>query len=774
MANQMSNQNDNGPKETSPNITAGLPTENDILTRRYDLVEQLQFLYVRVLKARHLPPPVTHPYIEVNLGNYKGTTRFFHNNITPFPPVWNQVFAFEKDRIQDLNLELVLKDNALPQPHSFVGRVRFLISDVPKRVPPESPLAPQWYKLEDQSGALLETGDLMLAVWMGSQADEFFPQAWFSDATSISGHAVALTRSKIYISPTMWYLRVNVIQAQDLLLRFHPQSSELFVQVDLGHLRLRTSFSKKKDPNPMWNEDLMFVAQEPFNESLVISVEQGSLGEHVSLGKCVIPLKNVDKRLDGGGVSSRWYNLDMPGIIETAQDQVKFASKFNARISLDGAYHVLDEPTEYSSDFRASAKKLWKPSIGVLELGILKASGLEPMKKETRTHAYCVAKYGPKWVRTRTVVDSLSPVWNEQYIWEVYDPFTVITIAVFNNNHLDAQDRARGAMDTLMGKIRIRLSTLDRSKIYTHSYPLICLQPSGVKKMGEIHLALRFSWPFWSSLNVYQFYIVPLFPRQHYVLPLSSVQLDNLRNQTAYVTWLRLSKAEPPLAKEVVYNIMDVRSDTWSMRKGQANLKRVKNLVGWLVSLWKWLEDIQYWKNPITTCLFHFLCILVLVIPEPILPLGILYLVFVGLKNFFKRPRHPPHIDADLSCADTTNPEDLEEEFDLFPSQFGGQGLRKRYDRLRGIGGSAQRMANDLATIGERLKCLSSWRDPRATTLFLIFCCVSFLVTVTVPAQLIIFIWITFCLRHPRFRGVLPSIPQNFLKRMPSKHALIL
>lgn len=76
-----------------------------------------------------------------------------------------------------------------------------------------------------------------------------------------------------------------------------------------------------------------------------------------------------------------------------------------------------------------------------MELGILKATGLVPMKMGARTDAYCVAKYGPKWVRTRTIVDSLSPKWNEQYFWDFYEPFTVITIAVFDNNQLDANNR---------------------------------------------------------------------------------------------------------------------------------------------------------------------------------------------------------------------------------------------------------------------------------------------------------------------------------------------
>lgn len=55
-------------------------------------------------------------------------------------------------------------------------------------------------------------GDLMVAIWWGTQADEAFPDAWHSDAGG-----QAQFRSKVYLSPKLWYLRVNVIEAQDLL-----------------------------------------------------------------------------------------------------------------------------------------------------------------------------------------------------------------------------------------------------------------------------------------------------------------------------------------------------------------------------------------------------------------------------------------------------------------------------------------------------------------------------------------------------------------------------
>lgn len=51
----------------------------------------------------------------------------------------------------------------------------------------------------------------MVAIWWGTQADEAFPDAWHSDT---GGHAQF--RSKVYLSPKLWYLRVNVIEAQDI------------------------------------------------------------------------------------------------------------------------------------------------------------------------------------------------------------------------------------------------------------------------------------------------------------------------------------------------------------------------------------------------------------------------------------------------------------------------------------------------------------------------------------------------------------------------------
>ena len=310
------------------------------------------------------------------------------------------------------------------------------------------------------------------------------------------------------------------------------------VTIQIGNQILKTKSCPARTLNPLWNEDLVFVAAEPFEEQLVLTVEDRvSPTKDEILGRIVLPLTVFEKRLDHRPVHSRWFNMERFGfaVLEGGEKrkELKFSTRVHLRACLEGGYHVMDESTMYISDQRPTARQLWKQPIGILEVGILGAQGLVPMKnKDGRgtTDAYCVAKYGQKWVRTRTLIDSFSPKWNEQYTWEVYDPCTVITLGVFDNCHL-GHDRSNGgggpARDSRIGKVRIRLSTLETDRIYTHLYPLIVLQPSGVKKMGELQLAVRFTCL--SLINTIYLYGHPLLPKMHYLHPFTVNQLDSLR-----------------------------------------------------------------------------------------------------------------------------------------------------------------------------------------------------------------------------------------------------
>ncbi|KAL2466199.1 C2 calcium/lipid-binding plant phosphoribosyltransferase family protein [Abeliophyllum distichum] len=675
---------------------------SDRVTSTYDLVEQTYFLYVQVVKARDLPTnPVTgscDPYLEVKLGNYKGKTQHFEKKTNP---EWNQVFAFSKEKIQSSVLEVFVRDREIVARDDYLGNVCFDMDEVPTRVPPDSPLAPQWYRLEDSRAEGKVKGEVMLAVWMGTQADEAFPEAWHSDAASVHGEGVFSVRSKVYVSPKLWYLRVNVIEAQD-----------------------------------------------------VESQDKSQLPQFIRAG--------FDLEKFGFGV-----------LEGDRRKELKFSTKIHLRACLEGGYHVLDESTMYIGDQRPTARQLWKQPIGILEVGILSAQWLLPMKTKDgqgRTDAYCVARYGQKWVRTRTVVESFSPKWNEQYTWEVYDPCTVITLGVFDNCHLGGNEKPTGnapGRDLRIGKVRVRLSTLEIDRIYTHSYPLIVLQPNGVKKMGELQLAFRFTCL--SLIHMIYLYGRPLLPKMHYMHPFTVRQLDSLRYQAMNIVGSRLGRAEPPLRKEVVEYMLDVDTHMWSMRRSKANFFRIVSLFSGIISMSKWLGDVCQWKNPITTILVHVLFCILICYPELILPTVFLYMFLIGIWNYWSRPRHPPHMDTKLSLAEAVHPDELDEEFDTFPTSKSQDVVRMRYDRLRSVAGRIQTVVGDMATQGERFHALLSWRDPRATSIFIVFClCVAVILYVT-PFKIITLSTGLYLLRHPRFRSKMPSAPINFFRRLPAQ-----
>ncbi|PWA76799.1 C2 calcium-dependent membrane targeting [Artemisia annua] len=746
--------------------------QDDVVPQLHTLDKRSLFSHVR---GRDIPVVNGGEVVaEVKLGNYRGITKRVGINNGE----WDQVFAFSKDTIQSSVVEIFVKER---DKDDYIGRVWFDLNEVPKRVPPDSQLAPQWYRMDDKRGERAKGGEVMVAIWFGTQADEAFSEAWHSKAASVHLDGLSSIQSKVYLSPKLWYLRVSVIEAQDVVLGEKGTSimryPELNVKVQVGNQVLKTrvapAMANRSLSNPYWNEDLMFVVAEPFEDYVMLSVEDrvGPNREEV-VGRVMLPVSIITRRLDSKEVASRWYNLDgsNPNDVKSV---VRFASRIHIQATLDGGYHVLDEATMYSSDVRPTAKQLWKPHIGVLEMGILGASNLMPMKikdgKGGSTDAYCVAKYAQKWVRTRTVVDSLAPKWNEQYTWEVFDPCTVITIGVFDNSRVDknpAGGNGTGTRDSRIGKVRIRLSTLESDRVYTHAYPLLMLHPSGVKKMGELHLAVRFSCA--NMVNMLHMYTMPLLPKMHYVQPLSVHQLDSLRYQAMNVVTSRLSRAEPSLGREVVEYMLDHDSHMWSMRKSKANFFRLTNVIAWLVFINKVVEAMRNWTMPVYSSMFVVTFIIMVLMPELIVPSVLCGFAVTGLWRYRLRPRYPPHMDTRLSYAEGVHPDELDEEFDSFPTSRSAETVRIRYDRLRSVAGRIQTVVGDMATQGERFQALLSWRDPRASFLFVVICFLAAFGFYLVPIRWVVAIWGLWFLRPPRFRSKLPSSAVCFFKRLPT------
>ncbi|RWR91833.1 C2 calcium-dependent membrane targeting [Cinnamomum micranthum f. kanehirae] len=703
-------------KEISPYLGRGQVVGSrfmglaDMPASTIDLVEKRQYLFVRVVKARELPameeiPGSLDPFVEVRVGKFRARTEPFEKQQQD--PVWDEVFPFSRDQMRGEVIEVVVKDKVHPNDDEPAGIIRFDCNAVPTRIPPEDPLAPEWHRLEDKQTGKKTKGELMLAVWMGTRANEAFDDAWDSDAVAalVDGSLAAYIRPQVYSSPSLWYVRVEIIQAEDLVVAEKSRIPKVCVKAQIGHQGLKTKVVHAPEFNPLWNEDLLFVAAEPFEDHLNLSVEDFEGPNWVEvIGRVVIPLSSIEKRVDNRVIAKRRYHLEKP-VAAVDVDQLReeeLPGSLLLRLCLEGGYHVLDESTHYSTDLRPTAKELWSPPIGVLELGILGAEGLHPTKTRDgrgTSDAFCVARYGHEWVRTRTIVNSLTPKFDEHHTWDVYDPATVLTVGLFDNSQLGSSNTTSNNNDMKIGKVRIRLSTLEPGRLYTHSYPLLVLHPSGVKKMGELLLAIKFSCT--SLVKMMYIYSHPLLPKMHYIRPLTVVQLGVLRYQAVNIVATRLSRAEPPLRKEVIEYMSDIDSHMWSMRRSKATSFRLMSVFSGLFVVGKWFGDVCTWKNPVTTTLVHVLFVMLTYFNQLILPLLLLYMSLLGIWNYRYRPCYPPHTDTKISFAEAVHPDELDEEFDTFPTTRPADIVRMRYDRLRSVAGRIQTVVGDVATQGE-------------------------------------------------------------------------
>ncbi|KAF9592288.1 hypothetical protein IFM89_013514 [Coptis chinensis] len=433
----------------------------------------------------------------------------------------------------------------------------------------------------------------------------------------------------------------------------------------------------------------------------------------------------------------------------------------------------MDESAHVCSDFRPTARQLWKPPVGTVELGIVGCKNLIPMKTingKGTTDAYSVAKYGQKWVRTRTISDALDPKWNEQYTWRVYDPCTVLSIGVFDSYGGQETNGLKEAtrQDYRIGKVRIRISTLQTSRVYRNTYPLLLLTPSGLKKMGDIEIAVRFVRAV-PTLDIFHVYTQPMLPLMHHIKPLGVVQQDLLRNAASKVVAQHLSRSEPPLPREVVLYMLDADTHVFSMRKVRANWYRIINVIAGVIDVLRWIEDTRSWRNPTATLLVHALLVMLVWFPDLIVPTVAFYIFVVGAWNYRFRSRGSlPHLDAKISQADVVDRDELDEEFDTMPSSRSPDIVRARYDKLRTLGARVQTVLGDFATQGERMQALVTWRDPRATGIFVGLCFVVAVVLYLVPSKMVAMASGFYYLRHPMFRDRMPSPALNFFRRLPS------
>ena len=243
---------------------------------------------------------------------------------------------------------------------------------------------------------------------------------------------------------------------------------------------------------------------------------------------------------------------------------------------------------------------------------------------------------------------------------------------------------AAGGRDHPIGKVRIRLNALESNRVYVNSYPLLLLTRQGVKKMGELELALRFSCAHTSSVVLK--YLKPPLPDLHYERPIPQKDKEGLRLAAMQLVAGQLAKADLPLRLEVVHFMLDTDETLFSMRRIKANLFRIKAVLAGPMALLKWLVSVREWQHPPTTLAAHLLFALVIYYPELLLPVVLLSTFLRGAQLYRLRPVTPPFMDEKLSQGEEMeDPDELEEEMDqtaALKSKEGGMNPLKYYKVL--------------------------------------------------------------------------------------------
>uniref|UniRef100_A0A0E0B3M9 C2 domain-containing protein n=1 Tax=Oryza glumipatula TaxID=40148 RepID=A0A0E0B3M9_9ORYZ len=365
-------------------------------------------------------------------------------------------------------------------------------------------------------GRILRTRNSPMPAFMGCESVEIEVGFSTAPAENYGGGGGGLQASVEQATSEAWNLRASVIEAHDLRV---PAPSpglpfDVRVKIKIGFQSARTQRSVASTSSGSafaweWEEDLMFVVSEPLDESLIVLVKDRSM------------------------------------IKEPAR---RGARPTSALLPAKEAAHVC-------SEYRPTAKQQWKPPVGVLELGIIGACGLLSTKTKGgakySTDAYCVAKYGKKWVRKRTVTDSPTA------------------------STRGGTSSARGRCTTRARCSRWRVFADDRDE----------RQDYRIRKVRSYETALTG---------------VQIHGVMHYLRPIGVAQQETLRAATVRLVAARMERSETPLGREVVRHMLDVDAHTWSVRRAKANWFRILGVLTWAVGLARW-------RSSSTTVLVHVL-----------------------------------------------------------------------------------------------------------------------------------------------------------------------
>jgi len=447
-----------------------------------------------------------------------------------------------------------------------------------------------------------------------------------------------------------------------------------------------------------------------------------------------------------------------------------------------------------------------RPKVGELRGRILCGHDLRPAGTGTLfdiPDPYCVLKLGEYWMRTKTVKDETSPVWNIPFTFAVHELADRLTVVVFDDNHEGAVGQSMSELitniaspdDGFMGRVVVPINTLQYNVKYKEKFPLVIFQAGEFLKKGSISMSasleLELELVVEDTKAALLAYNCPPMPTRFYYDPMDDVH--SLERHMKAAIMVKLEAGVPPIRKEVstaVYASARDEFAVWHLRIQQARIAHFARLPRAAAAE---LVEIIHWRSPIRTITAGVVWVVCSLNLHRWPAAFYLALLGVSASHLMRKPVSArPQLEI------------LKQEVDFLESlrdeQTGGGGavpsqaehanvgkekrtrnpvklMKLKYAELTAKALVAQNGLFTVADFLERAEAVFTWEDRYASAMFFCFFFFMFLLHSLVPLRYLmamggVGVLIKKCPCVPNTPT--PALPKNIFLRLPTKGFFVL
>ncbi|KAA8539302.1 hypothetical protein F0562_025994 [Nyssa sinensis] len=293
-----------------------------------------------------------------------------------------------------------------------------------------------------------------------------------------------LDASTVVIKKPVGILHVKVVRAIKLLKMDLLGSSDPYVKLSLSGERLpaKKTTVKKKNLNPVWNENFKLIVKDPQSQVLnIIIYDWDKVGGHDKLGMQQVPLKLLMAH------ETKEFTLDLVKNTDISDSQT---NKHRGQVVVELTYDPFKEDSDgFSGPLDGYGRKesgidggsSHESSSGA-GLLLVTVQGAEDVEGERHNNPYALVLFRGEKKKSKIMRRTRDPLWNEEFQFMLEEP------PVSQKIHIEVLSKRTGIglrSKESLGHVDINLGDVVHNGRINQKYHLID------SKNGMIHVELR-------------------------------------------------------------------------------------------------------------------------------------------------------------------------------------------------------------------------------------------------------------------------------------------